>query len=406
MSSTTTNNNNNNNNNNKVSTDDPSNSEQKGHESETKGQVFDPEFGANLWTDFDREFTVSPLRDWSETGLAPVNSEEFRRGLVEEMITSPDNERLCLMPIQFQKLFDNWEEQMSKFWSPREIDHSKDFLDWKKMNKDEQRYIIKNLAFFANSDNAVIQNIATRFRQQITVPEAQMAMSAQEFFETIHVLSYNNMIQTVVKDKKQREALFRSVHTDPIIAKKIQWIQKWAADPNTPIHVCTFTQTCSEGIGFSPGFASIFWVRKNQMLPGIGFGNEKILVDEALHVKLFAELYKMCTNKLTRPYVEAIVSEIVAIEHEFVDHCLPYKLKGMNKNLMKQYVCKVADTVLEQLGEAPMYRVANPFPWMENINMRGKTNQFEKVTGEYELAGLETEINEETFEHLGKSIDF
>ena len=35
------------------------------------------------------------------------------------------------------------------------------------------------------------------------------------------------------------------------------------------------------------------------------------------------------------------------------------------------------------LGEKPIYGAKNPFDWMENISLEGKTNFFEKRVGDY-----------------------
>jgi ribonucleotide reductase beta subunit family protein with ferritin-like domain len=38
---------------------------------------------------------------------------------------------------------------------------------------------------------------------------------------------------------------------------------------------------------------------------------------------------------------------------------------------------------MAQFGEKPIYGVTNPFDWMENISLEGKTNFFEKRVGDY-----------------------
>lgn len=323
-----------------------------------------------------------------------------------EPMTLDMTDRLCLFPIQHADIYNNYETQVAKFWTYNEIEHGADYKSWCEMNKDEQNYIAFTLSFFANSDNAVLSNLSTRFRVEITWPEVQMALAAQSAMETIHIVSYNNMINTVIKDPNERVKLFHAVKNSPIIAKKISWIQKWAGDKTVPLHRCAVAQCFSEGIGFSPSFASMFWLRNNQKCPGICFGNEKIVEDEALHVKLFALIYRNCVNKMSRAEIIEMCEEFVAIEHLYVDSQLPYNIKGMNKVLMKQYVLRVADTVLELLGEAPYYNVMNPFPWMEGIGFIGKTNFFEKGVGEYQKPGKETEIQTQTYSGLGETLDF
>jgi ribonucleotide reductase beta subunit family protein with ferritin-like domain len=50
---------------------------------------------------------------------------------------------------------------------------------------------------------------------------------------------------------------------------------------------------------------------------------------------------------------------------------------------MTQYIQFVADRLMTQFGEQPIYGAKNPFDWMENISLEGKTNFFEKRVGDY-----------------------
>lgn len=315
---------------------------------------------------------------------------------VKEPMTVESSDELCLYPIQHPEIMENYKEQMARHWTYDEIDHSSDKKDWERMNPDEQNYIAKSLGFFANSDNAVLKNINTRYHREIAWPEVHLAMTQQAAMECVHVVSYNNMIETVIDDHDKKRQLFHAVKHDPIIAEKIQWITRWADDPETPLVVCFAAQCFAEGIGFSPSFASMLWLRKAQKCPGICFGNEKIIEDESLHVKLFGLLYKQCVNKLPTDILQQMCREFVSIEHRFVEEALPYNLIEMNKDYMKQYVCCVADSVLKVMGEQPIYNAANPFPWMDKIGLLNKTNFFEKKVGEYQKIRNESDFHKLT----------
>ena len=58
----------------------------------------------------------------------------------------------------------------------------------------------------------------------------------------------------------------------------------------------------------------------------------------------------------------------------------------MNCELMVQYIQFVADRLLLELGCDKFYKTTNPFDFMENISLEGKTNFFEKKVGEYQKA--------------------
>ena len=48
----------------------------------------------------------------------------------------------------------------------------------------------------------------------------------------------------------------------------------------------------------------------------------------------------------------------------------------------------VADRLLVELNCNKIYKVTNPFDFMENISLDGKTNFFEKRVGDYQKAGV------------------
>ena len=62
----------------------------------------------------------------------------------------------------------------------------------------------------------------------------------------------------------------------------------------------------------------------------------------------------------------------------------------MNSKLMIQYIEFVADALLSDLGIAKRFGSQNPFSFMKNIALEGKTNFFEKRVSEYQKAGVKS----------------
>jgi len=83
-----------------------------------------------------------------------------------------------------------------------------------------------------------------------------------------------------------------------------------------------------------------------------------------------------------------MIEESVNIEMSFITESIPCAMIGMNSNLMKQYIKYVADRLLKLLGYTPMFKVQNPFDFMEFAALEGKTNFFEKRVSEYSKAGI------------------
>ena len=46
------------------------------------------------------------------------------------------------------------------------------------------------------------------------------------------------------------------------------------------------------------------------------------------------------------------------------------------------------DELIKQINLIQVYNVENPFDFMENISLEGKTNFFEKRVGEYQKMGV------------------
>merc|ERR1712083_330689 len=99
-------------------------------------------------------------------------------------------------------------------------------------------------------------------------------------------------------------------------------------------------------------------------------------------------MFKHLVNKPSNARIMEIVKDAVEIECEFLTEALPVALIGMNCDLMVQYIKFVADRLLVELECEKVYKTTNPFDFMENISLEGKTNFFEKKVGEYQKAGM------------------
>jgi ribonucleoside-diphosphate reductase beta chain len=108
-----------------------------------------------------------------------------------------------------------------------------------------------------------------------------------------------------------------------------------------------------------------------------------------MHCDFACHLYnKHIDNKLSENRIKEIICGALEIEKEFILEALPVSLIGMNSKLMLQYLEFVADRLLISLGVPKVYNSTNPFDFMENIAIQGKTNFFEKRVAEYQKAGI------------------
>jgi ribonucleotide reductase beta subunit family protein with ferritin-like domain len=289
-----------------------------------------------------------------------------------------------LFPIKASEehLYRMYKQAVASFWTPEEIPFAKDTEDWAKLTADEQHFIKQVLAFFAGSDGIVQENLASRFQREVDSQVVKLFYSFQNAMEGIHSETYSLLIDTYVKDKQEQDHLFRAIETIPCIRKKAEWALKWI-DSQDDFAKRLVAFAAVEGIFFSGAFCSIYWLKKRGLMPGLTFSNELISRDEGLHTLFAVALYHTQAAKLSEQTIRGILTEAVSIEQEFITEALPCSLIGMNAKLMKQYIEFVADRLLVQLGCEKVYKVSNPFDFMELISLEGKTNFFEKKVSEY-----------------------
>ena len=318
--------------------------------------------------------------------------------IVEEPILKENKNRFVLFPIEHHDIWEFYKKAEASFWTAEEIDLSQDLKDWERLNDGEKHFISHVLAFFAASDGIVNENLGENFVAEVQYTEAKFFYGFQIAIENIHSEVYSLLIDTYVKDSKEKNKLFNAIETLDCVKKKADWALRWIEQASFAERLIAFAAV--EGIFFSGSFCSIFWLKKRGLMPGLSFSNELISRDEGLHCDFACLLYNNhLVNKLPVERVTKIITDAVAIEKEFVTDAIPVRLIGMNAALMSQYIEFVADRLLVELNCPKVYNAANPFDFMEMISLQGKTNFFEKRVGEYQKAGV---MNKETDKDTAK----
>uniref|UniRef100_A0A8C5V3W9 Ribonucleoside-diphosphate reductase subunit M2 n=1 Tax=Microcebus murinus TaxID=30608 RepID=A0A8C5V3W9_MICMU len=208
---------------------------------------------------------------------------------------------------------------------------SKDIQHWEALKPDEKYFISHVLAFFAASDGIVNENLVERFSQEVQITEARCFYGFQIAMENIHSEMYSLLIDTYIKDSKEREYLFNAIETMPCVKKKADWALRWIGDKEATYGERVVAFAAVEGIFFSGSFASIFWLKKRGLMPGF-------TLCFACLIKIIMLLgYDACY----------MLGALVSL--------------GIIACIMKQYIEFVADRLMLELGFSKVFRVENPF---------------------------------------------
>lgn len=169
-----------------------------------------------------------------------------------------------------------------------------------------------------------------------------------------------------------------------VLTKKAKWAEQWIdSDAGLATRLVAFM--CVEGIFFSGSFCAIYFLAERGIMSGLCTANSYIARDEGLHCDFAAMLYNNhIKNKLSQEEITAMITEVVAIEKEFIVESLPCKLLGMNSGMMSQYIEFVSDRLMSQINyNTPWAGVQCPFPFMDKINLVNNTSFFDGRVSEY-----------------------
>jgi ribonucleotide reductase beta subunit family protein with ferritin-like domain len=311
--------------------------------------------------------------------------EEAGQGLVYEPMLDPAQDPWVFTMDKCPKIYMLLETMWGLTWFPPDIDWSGDQKDWRAMKEDERHYVRRILMFFAASDGIVMQNINANFQHEVFWPEVRNCYQWQAAQEVVHSRVYAQAVQALEADADVRRRTLDGLKHSQAIQRKVEWVAKYMdRSSGLPFHQRVAAFFIVEILFFSSSFCGIYWCKKRNILPGLTHSNDFIARDEGMHVRIAETmLTEALQNKNSHETLRAMMSEAVECEVAFVEECLPSALLGINAQTASQYVRFVADYGLKMLGVEPLFKVENPFDWMELISLDGKTNFFEKRVAEY-----------------------
>ena len=172
----------------------------------------------------------------------------------DEPLLKDNPNRHVIFPIEHPDLWAKYKQHMSVFWIPEEIDLSKDLTDWAKLTDNERHFIKHILGFFAGSDGIVMENLSTRFTNDVGAAEAKFFYACQNLMESVHSESYSLLIDTYIDNKEEKVNILRATQTIPTVQKKAEWALQWISNKEASFATRLLAFAVVEGIFFSGAF--------------------------------------------------------------------------------------------------------------------------------------------------------
>lgn len=308
-------------------------------------------------------------------------------------------DRVGVKPILNDDMWDMYKKGLQTLWFVEDVSLVEDVKQWKTLDPKLKHFLKYILSFFHGADKLVADNASINFVEEIPILEAQVFYRFQGMAEDIHSDMYSSLVDALIPDNMEKEEIFNAVSTMPVIKAKTDWAIKYSDRNGASLPERIVAFAIMEGVFFSGSFCAIYYVRDQGKLPGLCFSNDYISRDEGEHCRFACLIYSKIKDEYRLPEekIHAIFSEAVKIESEFITEAIPVSMIGMSSDLMIQYIKSVADHWMVELGYSRLYKVDNPFTFMNMISVSRKTNFFEKRAGEYSRANVGQSKDDQAF---------
>jgi len=324
----------------------------------------------------------------SKNNLPTEQNINISNDFPSEQLAPQHIEDYGFLPIEKPELAKYYYEQRNVRWVPADVDLREDRADYDNCDLDTQDLVDGNLAFFVPSDGLVEENLFKNFQQDTSFwKESGFFYAEQCSMEIVHSEMYSLMAKSLIRDPTKLASIFNSIKTYPSVKRISEFMKKYM-DRKYSLAERIIAFACVEGVLFTSAFASIYWIKKRNILRGFCKANEFIARDEGIHTKYAVALYLLaCKEQKMAPASEdraqEIVKEAVEAGSQFIRDILKIDRIGMSINDLIDYTKCTADELLYSTGHSKLYNVTNPLDWMALISLPNKTNFFEDKVSEY-----------------------
>ena len=319
-----------------------------------------------------------------------------------------------------QKLY---EKMLSFYWTPDEIDVTKDKIDFGKLTNNEQHIFTANLKRQILLDSVQGRSPDLALLPIASNPELELLIETWAFFETIHSRSYTHLIRNVYSNPSK---VFDDITSIPAIkdcGKDISEHYDNLINYKGPtgsykhkklLYLCMISIYILEGIRFYVSFACSWAFAELKQMEGNAKIIKLIARDENLHLAASLNIIRTLIKddkdfdkikEETHDQVMKLFEDALVQEEEWCDYLFGNgSMIGLNTELLKEYVRWIGAKRIKSLNYHVPFSVHmhNPLPWTEKWISGGAVQvapQETEITS-YVVGGVKQDVNRKSFEGL------
>jgi len=319
-----------------------------------------------------------------------------------------------------QKLY---EKMLSFYWTPDEIDVTKDKIDFGKLTENEEHIFTANLKRQILLDSVQGRSPDLALLPLASAPELELLIEIWAFFETIHSRSYTHLIRNVYPNPSKvfdeiisipqilECAVDISVHYDNLINYKGKF---GSYEHKKLLYLCMISIYILEGIRFYVSFACSWAFAELKQMEGNAKIIKLICRDENTHLAASLNIIRTLIKEdkdfvkikeETDTQVMELFEECLVQEEEWCDYLFGAgSMIGLNAELLKEYVRWIGAKRIKSLNYHVPFHVHqhNPLPWTEKWISGGEVQvapQETEITS-YTIGGVKQDVDKKSFEGL------
>jgi len=297
-------------------------------------------------------------------------------------------------PFNYPWAYDAWLKQQQIHWLPEEVPLADDVRDWKhNLTPSEKNLLTQIFRFFTQADIEVNNCYMRHYSKVFKPTEVQMMLSAFSNMETVHIVAYSHLLDTIGMPETEYQAFMKY----KAMKDKYDYMHKFNTENKKSIATTLAVfGGFTEGLQLFASFAILLNFQRFGKMKGMGQIVAWSVRDESLHTNSIIKLFRTFVHENPEVWDEELkgnlyeaCATIVHFEDAFIDLAFEMgNVEGLTSREVKRYIRYIADRRLNQLGLKDIYMIDdNPLPWLDEIlNGVEHTNFFENRVTEYSKA--------------------
>lgn len=315
------------------------------------------------------------------------------------------------------------EKMISFFWTPDEVDVTRDKIDFSKLTESEQHIFTANLKRQILLDSVQGRSPNIALLPITSLPEIEMLIETWSFFETIHSRSYTHIIRNVYPNPS---IVFDEMINIPEIVECSHDVSKYydslinfngkygSYEHKKALYLCMISIFMLEGIRFYVSFACSWAFAELKKMEGNAKIIKLIARDENTHLAASLHIIKSLISEdsdyikikdETEEEVMSMFHGVIDQERKWCDYLFEGgTMIGLNSDLLKEYIEWIGAKRIKTIGYAVPYHVKqfNPLPWTEKWIGGGNVQVAPQETeiSSYIVGGVKLDIEEDTLKGM------